>query len=129
MIFLWPAVVSYDFLVEDPYFIAISLIVTLILLDNFIWESADEDPKNPEVMLPVNQELVRRWCTITVQNAIRGWKNKNKRKYYKKWKLFSPQERDQIKLERITRIEWESFFEYLEKPEKMVNFISHSFMS
>ncbi|ONK60855.1 uncharacterized protein A4U43_C08F23420, partial [Asparagus officinalis] len=42
-----------------------------LLKDNFIWESSDEDPKNPGFKMPVNMMFFHRWCTLTVQSAVR----------------------------------------------------------
>ncbi|ONK68284.1 uncharacterized protein A4U43_C05F9650 [Asparagus officinalis] len=91
-----------------------------LLKDNFIWESGDEDPKNPGFKMPVNMMFVHRWCTLTVQSAIRSWKAKLKKKYYKEWKTASPQQRGQINFERITRNEWENFVNYIDNPNKEV---------
>ncbi|ONK72297.1 uncharacterized protein A4U43_C04F17870 [Asparagus officinalis] len=89
-----------------------------LLKDNFIWESGDEDPKNPGFKMTVILIFVHRWCTLTVQSAVRSWKAKIKKKYYKEWKDASPQQRDQINFERITRREWEDFVNYIDNPNK-----------
>ncbi|ONK76402.1 uncharacterized protein A4U43_C03F27300 [Asparagus officinalis] len=46
-----------------------------LLKDNFIWESGDEDPKNPGFKMPVNLMFVHRWCTLTVQSADEAARN------------------------------------------------------
>ncbi|ONK60347.1 uncharacterized protein A4U43_C08F17310 [Asparagus officinalis] len=89
-----------------------------LLKDNFIWESGDEDPKNPRFKMPINLMFVHRWCTLTVQSAVRSWKAKIKKKYYKEWKDASPQQRDQINFERITHREREDFVNYIDNPNK-----------
>ncbi|ONK56967.1 uncharacterized protein A4U43_C10F15180 [Asparagus officinalis] len=89
-----------------------------LLKDNFIWESGDEDPKNPGFKMPVNMMFVHFWCTLTVQSAVRSWKAKLKKKYYNEWKAASPQQRDQTNFERITHNEWEDFVNYIDNPNK-----------
>ncbi|ONK76371.1 uncharacterized protein A4U43_C03F26990 [Asparagus officinalis] len=54
-----------------------------LLKDNFIWESSDEDPKNPGFKMLVNMMFVHRWCTLTVQSldeAVRNLQNVSKKK-------------------------------------------------
>ncbi|ONK75109.1 uncharacterized protein A4U43_C03F13410 [Asparagus officinalis] len=91
-----------------------------LINDYFIWESDDEDPKNPGIKLPVNMFIVVRWCTLTVQAALRSWKTTLKKKYYDQWKNASPQQRDHIVFDRITRNEWEDFVKYIDNPDKKV---------
>ncbi|XP_020262103.1 uncharacterized protein LOC109838060 isoform X2 [Asparagus officinalis] len=86
--------------------------------DYFIWESEDEDPKNPGIKLSVNMFIVVRWYTLTVQAALRSWKTTLKKKYYDQWKNASPQQRYLIVFDRITRNVWEDFVKYIDNLDK-----------
>ncbi|ONK73274.1 uncharacterized protein A4U43_C04F29230 [Asparagus officinalis] len=89
-----------------------------LIKDYFIWESEDEDPKNPGIKLSVNMFIVVRWYTLTVQAALRSWKTTLKKKYYDQWKNASPQQRYLIVFDRITRNVWEDFVKYIDNLDK-----------